>query len=168
VKRPALVWGSVIVGILLTSVVIQGTALILALADPSFAVEADYEWKARNWDKLRRQAQSSDALGWSFDQQTAPAPTAGEVQVRVTLVDRDGAPVRGAEVEVATFHNARAGQVLTSRLPEVEEGIYGETLPMRRSGVWEFRVEITRGGERFEGKVRKSVLSTPRTRGGAS
>jgi len=158
----------VIAGLLLSSVVIQGTALIVALSDPSFAVEADYEWKARNWDRLRRQAQSSDALGWSFDLRTAPAPTAGEVQVRLTLLDREGVPVEGADVDVSAFHNARANQILTSRLPEVEEGIYGQTLPIRRSGVWEFRVEITRGKERFAGKVRKSVLSVPRSQGGTS
>jgi nitrogen fixation protein FixH len=165
VKRPALVWGAVIVGILLTSVAIQGTALIFALVDPSFAVEADYEWKARNWVELRRQSESSDALGWSIDLRTAPAPTAGELEVRLSVVDRDGAPLRGAGVEVAAFHNARAGNVLRDRLPAIEEGVYGKTLPIRRSGVWEFRVEITRGEDRFFEVVRKSVLSVPRSGG---
>ena len=44
--RPAVVWVSIIVGLLAMSVIGHAVLLISAVCDPSFAIEPDYEQKA--------------------------------------------------------------------------------------------------------------------------
>jgi len=163
--KPAITWISIIVGLLVLSVAIQGAYLVLALNDPSFAVEPDYESKARDWDAAQRERRNSVALGWSVDLRTSPAAP-GEVELRLTLAD-DAGPIEDARVDVAGFHNARAGRVLEWSLPHEAAGVYRLVVPIRRSGIWEFRLAITRGDRRWTGKLRKSVVSVPRSPGAA-
>jgi hypothetical protein len=164
--KPAWVWGGVIVGLLVMCLAIQTTLLIYAINDPAFAVEPDYEWKARHWDELQRERARSAALGWSVDLQTAPDDQAGRVRLELLLTDRDGAPIPTADVRLTGFHNARADDRLDGRLAHVADGLYTDVLPIRRSGIWEFRLEITRGEDRYLGTVRKSVISVPASLGG--
>jgi len=156
-KRPALVWGGLVVALLALDVAVQGTMLLFALADPSFAVEPDYEWKAEHWDEVQRERSRSTALGWSVGLRTAPAAEPGRIEVELEVADPTGAPVAGAEVELAAFHNARASRVLAVRLRPVGGGRYAEALALSRPGVWEFQVAIVRGAERYVGRFRESV-----------
>ena len=71
------------------------------------------------------------------------------VPIRIRWTTTNGKPVSGAEVQVAAFHNARAGQVLELQLREVGPGQYQAPLDARRSGAWELRVHAQRGGASF-------------------
>jgi nitrogen fixation protein FixH len=157
VSRKAATWIGLVIGLLLLDVVLQGTILVCALNDPSFAVEADYEWQAEHWDDVRRERDLSLALGWSVDLRAVPSESPGEVRVELDVADRGGAPVTGARVEVLALHNARASRIHTLRLASVGHGRYRETAALERPGVWEFRVAIDRGPERYVGRFRESV-----------
>lgn len=156
---PKVVWVGFVILLLGMSFVIQGTALYLASTDPSFAVEPGYERKAAAWDEQARERRRSDALGWTADVQTLAGAGRGEAVVRLTLVDRAGAPLEGATVVVETFHNARAAHVLKATLRETDAaGVYEATFAMRRPGLWELRIAATRGEDRFLRTLKKSVL----------
>ncbi len=157
--NPKLFWIGLVVGLLFVSLLIQGTALFFSLNDPSFAVVPGYEDKAARWDDHARQRELNDRLGWQVRVDTSPADSGREVAVLVTVTDADDRPIDGASVRVDTFHNARAGSVLSAPLGSRGDGRYGSTLPIRRAGIWEFRVEIERNGTRFTDTVRKTVAT---------
>ncbi len=163
--RAQFVWIGIVVSLLVGSVVTQGVLLVASMSDPSFAVEPDYERKAADWDAIQRRKQESLRLGWTVDLRTSPSERAGEVNVELSVFDRFGKPIRDATVALKTFHNARAGNVIAGRLFHDADGIYLATLPMRRSGIWEFRLEVVQGESHYTDVVRKSVLSAPRERG---
>jgi len=150
-------WIGLIVGLLGMSMVIYGIGVYFALNDPSFAVEPDYQGKAARWDEIRHEQKLSDELGWTADLETVPAQNRGEVDVKLTLTDSKGDPVKGAKVEVECFHNARAANIYKDTLPEISEGVYGKTMPLARPGIWEFRLRVTHDDDVFVKKVRKSV-----------
>ena len=156
-RRPAVVWVGFVVGLLLLDVLVQGAILVCALGDPSFAVEADYEWQAEHWNDVQRERQASAALGWSVGLRAIPSATPGRVAVELDVTDRDGVPVTGARVDVRALHNARASRVLALQLAPVGDGRYRESAMLGRPGVWEFRVAIDRGSERYVGRFRESV-----------
>ena len=64
--------------------------------------------------------------------------------------------------------HARASEIHRGRLTESSQGVYANTMPLRRSGIWEFRLRVSRGKDVFTKKVRASVLSVPRALGGAA
>ena len=159
--KPRYFWIGLVVALLAFSVGVHAVLLIASINDPSFAVEPDYERKARNYDEIQRQREASRALGWMADLTTSPADP-GEVQVSLSMFDRYGKPLREAAVSVETFHVARAGNWIRGELQPAGDGVYAATLPLRRSGLWEFRLKVVRGDDVYTETIRKSVLSTPR------
>jgi nitrogen fixation protein FixH len=133
--------------------VVLGANLILiyvATSDPSFAVEEDYYQKALAWDDKRAQDRLNTQLGWSLELDVARTRSAdGTVGLTTRLLDERGRPISNARIHVETFHNARAAFVLEGDLRGDGEGYYSVSLPMRRPGLWEFRFEVTRTGQRF-------------------
>lgn len=157
--KPAVFWIGMVVGLLLLSVGTQVALLVAAVNDPSFALEPDYERKAAEWDRLQAERRRSDDLAWEVQLRTAPAAVAGGVRVELELADAAGSPIHDASVAFDAFHNARASRIVHHRLPLGTDGIYRATLPLVPSGIWEFRLEITRGDDRFVRTLRTSVIS---------
>jgi hypothetical protein len=155
--KPGTVWIVVVVALLALSLGAQGVLIVAALSDPSFAVEPDYEWKAEHWDDIARGRAASAALGWTVALETKPADLPGHVDLFVTVADRSGAAVDAASVSVEAFHNARADLRFATPLAATEAGSYGGRLALARPGLWEFRLEIARGEERFVDAIRQSI-----------
>lgn len=135
---------------------VWGAMIHAALDDPSFAVEPDYYEKGVAWDRHMAQEAENHRLGWTADVATAPSDD-GAVRLVVDLNDRHGRALVGAEVQVDTFHNARAARMLHARLDERDAGSYSASLPMRRPGLWEIRLRARRGPERFTHVVKRDV-----------
>jgi len=148
----------VLLGGLVTGDIIM---LIKATSDPSFAVEDDYYQKAENWDEYAAQRDTNSRLGWRAVL-TAAVVERGAARVSVILVDREGTPIPGAAVSVVAFHNARASNRLEGTLTWNPDGSYETELPLRRPGIWEFRLLVTRGEETFTQTIRHE-LGTQRT-----
>lgn len=122
----------------------------VATTDPSFAVEENYYRKALDWDRKRDQDRINAELGWTIDLAVTPATADGGRRLLARLLDERGVPVEGASVHVEAFHNARAAYVLEADLRPVAQGPgYSASLPLRRPGLWEFRFDVRRGGQRF-------------------
>jgi len=153
---PHVLWPAVIVGALAVHVVASLVTVWIATSNPSYAVEEDYYQKALAWDSSRDQERRNTELGWRLDPEvtTAASPGADPI-LAVRLVDRDGRSLDGAAVSVATFHNARADEILRADLVPEGDGLYSCGLAMRRSGVWELRFVVERGGERFTHRAKR-------------
>lgn len=151
-------WPVILAGL---SAVVIGANLILifvAHGDPSFAVEEDYYRKALAWDEKREQDRRNVELGWtlSFELAESRSPD-GTLRLTARLLDRDGAAIDDASIAVDAFHNARASLILHRELRYEPESGYSAGLPVRRPGLWEFRFEVLRGGERFTHMAVKEV-----------
>lgn len=155
-KRSSSRWWLLPVGLLASLVGGELWMVYTAVHDPGFAVEKDYYKKALQWDATEEQTAQNEKLGWRLALDTAPAPDR-RVNVRVALRDNAGRPLRGANVKVDTFFNARAGQILHAELREESDGSYVAALPIAHRGLWEFRFTATQGGVRFTDVVRKDV-----------
>lgn len=145
-------------GVLLASWL--GTQLLVlhsVLDDPSFALEPDYYRKAVAWDAQRDLERESQALGWHADLFAEPAPRARGLALRVELHDTTGAPLVGAVVHAHAFANARAARVFEASLLETAAGSYTAEIPSSVLGLWEIRLEATRGNQRFAQALRVSV-----------
>lgn len=139
-------WPWMVVGLLAIPVTVDLGVIWFVGSDPTFAVEPQYYQKAVNWDDEMAQRRANDALGWTT--RVEVLPSADGPTLRVHLLDRDGQPVTGAQVTAQTFHNARASQVLTATL-QGDGDAYSAALAMRRPGVWEVRLAVQRGKDRF-------------------
>ena len=145
-------------GVLLSGLLgTQLTVLHSVLDDPSFALEPDYYRKAVAWDAQRALERGSRALGWHATLVAEPAPQARGLAIRVQLLDARGEPLRGARLRLAAFSNARAARVLEASPSETAPGTYTAEIPSSVFGLWEFRLEATRGPDRFAEVLRQSV-----------
>lgn len=148
--------------ILLTALV--GTELVLvhkALSDPSVVVEDGYYSKALSWDARRAREEESARLGYRAGVALERAGP-GDADVVVTLLDRQGAPVRGAAVDVSAFAIARSNHVLRGTLREAADGTYRGRMPLDRTGRWELSLRAVRGTDHFMTVLRQDLLGGAR------
>jgi len=121
-------------------------AISLAVGDRSFAVVPDYYQKAVDWDEQKQVRADSLALGWSA--QVLPSrevSVRGERELAVVLLDKEGQPIEGAQVIATAYPHARAGEIAELVLPETDEpGRYSALAEMRREGVWDITLHVTR------------------------
>lgn len=147
---PQVLWPAVIAGALALHVTASLVTVWVATSNPSYAVEEDYYAKALAWDARQDQERHNAELGWRLDFDLDPADsTSSDPLLVVRLADADGGPLNGAAVTVAAFHNARANEILRSRLAVTGAGEYSSRLTMRRSGLWELRFTVDLAGEHF-------------------
>lgn len=155
-------WALLPVGLLGAMFVGWGLMLSLALDDPGFGVEPDYYEKAVHFDELRALERESERLGWSVELEAVPQ---GErARVVLTLVDRAGAGIQGARVTAQAFHNAHSGDVRSLDFVALGDGHYEAWLPHPRTGLWEYRVEATRGSDHYRKVFRADLGGSTRER----
>jgi hypothetical protein len=133
-----------------------GTMATIATQDPGFALERDYYKKAVAYDDEIAQRAENERLGWSIETEVGPVTSGSER--RFVVRARDGAgPIAGARVNVEALRNATAQHPLAAELVEQKAGEYEGRLPLRGAGLWEFRLTLERGGERFTKVERQDV-----------
>lgn len=160
--RSWLVWTGAVVGLLGLCIAAQVTLLVFAISEPSAAAEPDYYRKAVHWDEHRAQLAQNEALGWRLTVAPGELLPDQRRELRVALVDRAGHPLTGAQVRVHGFHKARRAQVLRATFSAAPRGGYVAALPLRRTGLYELRFEVTRGGERFTQVVERDLPGSVR------
>jgi nitrogen fixation protein FixH len=141
-----------------------GGMTYLAVDDPGFSLEPNYYDKAVHWDRAQAEARASEALGYRVELAEPLRLRADRsIELELSLVDRQGAPLGGARVEVDAFPNATASRVQRTSLREVAPGRYRATLAQGALGLWELRVSAERDGQRYRQVLRRDVA-----RGGAA
>jgi nitrogen fixation protein FixH len=148
VKRGA-VWPLGVTTILGLTVAANIWLIRIAGADPSFAVEENYYERGVRWDDELAQRARNRALGWSLGTALAPIAPGKGAQLTIALRDSTVAPINGASVVVKALHVARAGDAVEITLEPGGAGEYRATVPIERAGLWELRIDVHRGSERF-------------------
>lgn len=152
--KPGWPWPLLIAALLALGVGVNLALMVAATGDPSFSVEPDYYTKAVRWDDRMAQEARNAGLGWRVE--VDAVPEAEGCRVAVSIVDRAGVAVADADVSLEAFHNARASTVLTAALVPTGAG-YAALLPMRRAGLWEFRIAARRGPTTFTAVLTRDV-----------
>ena len=149
-RRRYWVWPAIIVCMLVVHVTIWLGFAVIAVRDPTVAVEPDYYRKSLQWDAARAQGRKNRELGWSVNiEADAQAGILGDRNLRCSIVNREGKPVAGADVALVAFPHARARQRVDVKLAEKSPGVYAAKARMRRPGLWEFRLTARRGDQTF-------------------
>lgn len=148
------VWPTIVIVALVANVTLGVVLSRVASSGASLAVEPDYYRKAVQWDSTLAQGRRNAALGWRVAPSLGALRTGRGGELALTLRDAAGAPVTGAVVRVDARHVAHADEAIASVLAPDTPGSYRGTLPMQRAGLWELRVDVTRGGEHFTTVVR--------------
>lgn len=134
----------------------------LAVDDPGFAVEPDYYEKATRWDQEAALRAASQRLGWRSAVHGELAREDGAARFTIHLWDSEGAPLVGARVTAEALANARAARLYPLSFEEREPGVYQARLESARPGLWELRVLVERGSERFS-RTERTELRAPLT-----
>jgi hypothetical protein len=148
-------WAFVPVGLLVASTAGVGTLVGIAVRDPGFALETNYYDRAVHWDREREQVARNERLGYGVELSLLEEKDG--IEIALGLTDRGGAPVPGAIITVEAFANARSGQRRVLRLVPGADGRYRAPLGAARAGLWEFRIEVLAGSERFTQVVRAEL-----------
>jgi len=107
-----------------------------------------------NYNRVLIRAAEQDALGWRGETSFAPtAPGQGRVRpgmIQLTLYDRIGMALSGAEVEVRILRPVGPDEAMVLRLVEQRPGEYATPLVLPQIGRWEVHVTARRGADAFE------------------
>ncbi|MCA9632942.1 MAG: FixH family protein [Myxococcales bacterium] len=156
-KKKLNLWPLMPVALLGLVIASQVVLVSSALKDGGAAVEEDYYKKAIDWDSHMAQERVNQQLGWKIKLDVKP--TSGrEVDLHVLVLDKKGALVSDADVDVVAFPNAKSDHRFKQPMQR-EGGSYVIRMPVSRSGLWEFRFQVTRGEQKFTAIERKDILS---------
>ena len=132
----------------------------VASADPSFAVEENYYERGIRWDEELAQRAHNRALGWKLAATMSAAEPGKGTLLRIALTDSSVAPINGASVSVKAMHVARASEAVDLTLASAAPGEYEARIPSTRAGLWELRIDVHRGTERFTATERVDLPGT--------
>lgn len=140
---------------------VAGNALVYWEANDAdaAAVEPDYYRKAVEWDSTLAQGERNRALGWSIDADLGPREPNGGRRVRIRVRDAAGLPVSSAVVGLTAIHNAYASQPVQAVSVTDAAGDSRVDLPLVHDGLWELRLVVTRGNDRYTAALRRDTAS---------
>lgn len=160
--RRAWLWPAIVIGFLALHASLWIGFATIAVTDPHFSVEPDHYRKSLAWDRTAAELRRSRELGWTVQLETdGQALPPGRRRVACRVLDRDGHPVENARVQIEAFPHAQGNQRLHAELRDEGNGNYTATLPMRRDGLWECRLRVSRGADTFSEVVLHEVSAAP-------
>ncbi|NUQ61252.1 MAG: FixH family protein [Pirellulales bacterium] len=145
-----LLWPGMIVVFLGVHILAMLVTVWIATRDRSFAIEPDYYQKGLHWDTIARQQRTNAMLGWRVELEIGnDAGVLGRRTLACKLVDKSGAPIEGAAINLVAFAHARGNERTSVVLEDCGEGVYVTACRFARKGLWEFRLVARRGRETF-------------------
>lgn len=136
-------WICIIVGMLIGNAISVAVLISVSSGDTKHRVLPDYYQRAANWDATMHEAQASVDLGWRAD-----VAVRGR-EVTLVVVDRSGAPIADAKVEVVAVPRGRVDATVTAVGVAVAPGVYRVALAGNRGGLHDVALRVVRGEQRF-------------------
>jgi len=158
------IWPVIIISVLAIDVLVGFALIRVANSDPHAAIEANYYQKAVNWDSTQAQARQNVALGWTLAPSLSAIGPDHQAMLTFRLRNEAGAALAGAAVMVEARHVAHAEEVMASVLPATPDSSYAAPILMTRAGLWELRVVVTRGSDRYTTQLRFDASTTDTAR----
>ena len=153
------VWPLAVTAVLSLTVAANIWLIRIANSDPSFAVEENYYQRGVRWDEELAQRARNRALGWKLAAHLSPIETGRGADLRIALTDSVVRPIAGASVVVTAMHVARAGHPVEITMVASGPGEYEARVPIERAGLWELRIDVHRGVDRFTATERLDAQS---------
>jgi nitrogen fixation protein FixH len=121
------------------------------------AVEPDYYRKGVQWDSTLAQERRNRALGWTVEAVLGPRAAHGGRRVSIRMRDAAGGPLAAARVELTAIHNALATHPVHAVSLTDAAGESRLDAPLEHSGLWELRLVVTHGADRYTADLRRDT-----------
>lgn len=133
--------------------------VIVAVNDPSFAIEKNYYKKAIDWDKTMAQNSMNAQLKWRLDLKTEPVLVnkKARLQFKVKVFDRNGKLLPDVHVSAEVFHNARSRRRSNVDLVRRSNNVHQGDISFHRRGLWVFHFTVVKGKLQFTQKLRRTL-----------
>ncbi|BAN68239.1 FixH family protein [endosymbiont of unidentified scaly snail isolate Monju] len=131
------------------------------VADSEFpgVVSHDFQEKEALYNQYLQQVEAQRRRGWRVKKGWRHKPWVGRPETLiVTVHDRDGRPITGAEVHGRFLRTSNSRDDFDFRLSEVGGGEYRAQITMPLPGLWRLVLEIRKGEARHEIRATTSVL----------
>jgi len=157
--KRGMAWPIAVAGILGLTVAANVWLIRIATGDPSFAIEENYYQRGVHWDDEMAQRAHNAELGWRLLATLSPIERGRGADLHVALNDSAVAPIADASVVVWAVHVARANDPVEVTLHSSAPGQYVARVPIERAGLWELRIDVHRGADRFTSTERLDARS---------
>ncbi len=131
------------------------------VADSEFpgVVSHDYQEKEAQYNAYLAQVEAQKRRGWQVKKGWRHKPRVGQPEdFIVTVHDREGRPVTGAEVHGRFLRTSNSRDDFDFRLAEVGGGEYRARIAMPLAGLWRLVLEVRKGEAKHEIRALTSVL----------
>lgn len=131
-------------------VVILVNAVMVYVALGSFSglvTDRPYD-RGRAYNTTLEARAKQDALGWTA-RFAIDAQGDGTQRLLLEVTDREGAPIAGATVDATLVRPVERGHDRGAALSERGAGRYAGTVALDLPGLWEARIVVQRGTDRF-------------------
>lgn len=151
-ERTGRSWLVLVFALILMNMGIVATTVYFASSDGSAGVEPDYYARALKYDRVIEQRAVNARLGWRAAAAMRTGTEPGFADLTVTIVDREGNPVRDASVRAEIFSSLRSSERRTVTL-NPEGGVYAAKVPISAGGLWRVGLLASRGADAFTSEL---------------
>jgi nitrogen fixation protein FixH len=114
-------------------------------------VSRDYQKDLKMFNQYNDALDEQIQRGWKVHKGWIQPPVVDKPALfRISVVDKHGDPVTGADVQIHFLRPADKRKDFLTKLPETQPGVYQSTLSMSNPGLWEVVIHIKKGDANFE------------------
>ncbi|MBF0260671.1 MAG: FixH family protein [Magnetococcales bacterium] len=141
-------WPTAIVLFFVVVFVVNAIFVRLSLNSWSGLVTDKAYDKGLAYNKVLKAQQEQEAMGWRVTLDDDALKVGSEAPLRLTVLDQQGSPLVGANVEGTLVRPVQQGYDREFVMKEISPGRYEVGLMVPLSGIWELKVRVSgTGGE---------------------
>ncbi|WP_303909134.1 FixH family protein [Thiohalomonas denitrificans] len=128
-----------------------GMVSLAVITNPGLVDKDFYESGQAMEQEYRKRQAAQSALGWDLEFDLPKTSVAGRPDVyRLSLFDKQGRPIRGAEVRLTAYRPSDESADFDVALKEAGAGHYDGYLALPLKGIWDLRIHVSRGEDRWD------------------
>lgn len=121
----------------------------LAISTDSGVVNSNAYKEGLAYNAIIEKQVRQDKLGWRPALEIS-ALKEKQAAIRLTLQDKNGAPLRGATIQFMLIRPTQAGLDTSIILPETTPGRYESSVAVPLPGVWKARITVQAGNDSYQ------------------
>lgn len=114
---------------------------------PGLVTDRAYD-KGLGYNKVIASAEAQDRLGWTSAISTGFE--SGRAIVTLSLKDKKGAPLDGAQVSLWLIRPVKSGMDVKDEMLPAGKGVYEGRAVLPARGLWDVRIEAVKGDSRYQ------------------